>query len=68
MTDTTARAVYFPADDDGNPDSWQVQAGEYADEPDLVIVIEHAIGDGYDARESVAREVAALLNSREVDR
>ena len=41
MTDyTNARAVYFPDDDNGNPDSWQVQAGEYADEPDLVIVVD----------------------------
>lgn len=64
MTDyTDARALYFPADDDGNPDSWQVQAGEYADEPDLVILIEHAVSvEGVDCREAVAREVAALLN------
>lgn len=62
---TDARALYFPDDDDGNPDSWQVRAGEYADEPDLVIVIEHAVStEGKDCRESVAREIAALLTSR----
>ena len=61
---TNPRAVYFPADDDGNPDSWQVQAGEYPDEPDVVILIEHAVDDeGVDCRESVALEVAALLRA-----
>ena len=45
MTDyTNARAVYFPDDENWNSDSWQVQAGEYADEPDLVIVVEHGAG------------------------
>ena len=63
MTDyTNVRAVYFPADDDGNPDRWQVQAGEYADEPDVVIVVEHATdGDGNDTREAVAARIVRAL-------
>ena len=66
MTDyTNARAVYFPDDDNGNPDSWQVQAGEYADEPDLVIVVEHATDeDGNDTREVVAAQIVAALLDR----
>lgn len=59
---TDIRTAYFPADDDGHPDSWQVQAGEYADEPDLVILIEHAVdSEGRDIREQVARKVAGAL-------
>lgn len=66
MTDyTNARAVYFPDDDNGNLDSWQVQAGEYADEPDLVIVVEHATDeDGNDTREVVAAQIVAALLDR----
>ena len=58
---TGVRAVHFPADDDGSPDIWQVQAGEYADEPDLVITVHGTDSEGNDIREDIARRIAATL-------
>lgn len=59
------RAIHFSAGDHGNPtDCWHVQAGDYADEPDLDIVIEHAVSiEGVDCRAAVAAEIVRALSA-----
>ena len=55
----TARAVRT---NDGVEEYWEVVAGDYADEPDLVLAILHAVdSDGHDQGEAVADRVAAAL-------
>jgi geranylgeranyl pyrophosphate synthase len=60
---TNPRAVHFPPNDEtGQPDAWHVQSGEYPDDPDLNIVIEHAVdAEGKDARAAVAAQIVRML-------
>lgn len=55
-------AVHALLSNDGVDPFWEIRAGDYADEPDLVIVVLHAVDEnGQDASAAVAAQIVRAL-------
>lgn len=67
-TTPTYNAVHSLLTNDGVDPFWEIRAGDYPDEPDLVIVVLHAVdAEGQDASAAVAAQVVRALSNAPQD-